>query len=94
MTESGLVIDPGGSDHFGGTMGFGGVEVQKGEGRWHGVCLALAECARRGLISGEMAGEVLEWVVKVRLRCAFDWCRAATDECRLSHLIFAEPRIL
>ena len=64
-TVFGTVIDPGGSDYSGGTMGFGGNEITRGEGRWHGVCLALAECGRRGLISSEMVGEVLEWVTKV-----------------------------
>lgn len=67
LTEYGTVIDPGGSDHSGGTMGFGGVEIGRGEGRWHGVCLALAECGRRGLIGEDLVQEALAWVLRVSL---------------------------
>jgi hypothetical protein len=61
-TSYGTIIDPGGSAS-GGTMGFGGLETTRGEARWHGVCLALAEMARRGLI--EDVGDVVEWTLKV-----------------------------
>lgn len=47
-------------------MGFGGVENTKGEARWHGCCLALAEMARRGLISDEHAiKDSVYWVLRV-----------------------------
>jgi hypothetical protein len=63
-TPQGLVVDPGGSAP-GGIMGFGGNESVRGEARWHGVCLALAELARRGLLKGEEVRRAVEWVVKV-----------------------------
>lgn len=47
-------------------MGFGGSESVRGESRWHGVCLALAELARRGLIGDDAVGETVKWVLKVR----------------------------
>jgi len=49
-------------------MGFGGLESTRGEARWHGVCLALAEMARRGLVAGEAVGEAVLWVLKVSAR--------------------------
>ncbi|WVO16748.1 hypothetical protein L204_104432 [Cryptococcus depauperatus] len=63
-TSFGTIIDPGGSSTVGGTMGFEGLETQRGEARWHGVCLALAEMARRGLILGEAIEESVSWVLK------------------------------
>ncbi|OXB38247.1 hypothetical protein LQV05_006482 [Cryptococcus neoformans] len=74
FTSFGIVIDPGGSSASGGTMGFGGSEVQRGEARWHGVCLALAEMGRRGLIQGEAVEGAVEWVVKA---LTFDLRRAS-----------------
>jgi hypothetical protein len=62
-TSFGTIVDPGGNAP-GGTMGFGGAETVKGEARWHGVCLALAEMARRGLLLEE-ADQAVEWVLKV-----------------------------
>lgn len=49
-------------------MGFAGLESTRGEARWHGVCLALAEMARRGLVAGEAVGEAVRWVLKVSAR--------------------------
>jgi hypothetical protein len=46
-------------------MGFGGAESLRGDARWHGVCLALAELARRGLVKEEVLGETVTWVLKV-----------------------------
>lgn len=63
-TSFGAVIDPGGSAAGNGTMGLGGVEVARGEGRWHGVCLAVAEMARRGLINEDAVGSIVPWVIK------------------------------
>ena len=60
----GTIVDPGGSGS-GGTMGFGGAESLRGDARWHGVCLALAELARRGLVKEEVLGETVTWVLKV-----------------------------
>jgi hypothetical protein len=60
----GTIVDPGGSGS-GGTMGFGGAESIRGDARWHGVCLALAELARRGLVREDMLGETVTWVLKV-----------------------------
>ncbi|WWD08947.1 hypothetical protein V865_007062 [Kwoniella europaea PYCC6329] len=75
LTSFGTVIDPGGSSSTGGTMGFGGVETTRGEARWHGVCLALAEMARRGLIKEEeQIGNAVKWVVKA---LTFDLRRAS-----------------
>lgn len=64
-TPFGTIVDPGGSS-AGGAMGFGGAESVRGESRWHGVCLALAEMARRGLIAEEAIGQTVTWVLKVR----------------------------
>ncbi|WWD22528.1 hypothetical protein CI109_107021 [Kwoniella shandongensis] len=73
-TSFGTIIDPGGSASSGGTMGFGGLETTRGEARWHGVCLALAEMARRGLLEGEAVEGAVEWVVKA---LTFDLRRAS-----------------
>lgn len=63
----GQVVDPGGNASVGGTMGFGGAETTKGEARWHGCCLALAEMARRGLIKeDEATSQTVAWALKVR----------------------------
>ena len=51
-TPRGRILEPGGGS--------------RGDARWHGVCLALAETARRGLIDQERLGEMLPWVIKVR----------------------------
>nr|XP_019014520.1 uncharacterized protein I206_00602 [Kwoniella pini CBS 10737]OCF53301.1 hypothetical protein I206_00602 [Kwoniella pini CBS 10737] len=45
-----------------------------GEARWHGVCLALAEMARRGLIRNEEIGNAIKWVIKA---LTFDLRRAS-----------------
>ncbi|WVQ93564.1 hypothetical protein IAU59_000639 [Kwoniella sp. CBS 9459] len=74
LTSFGTVIDPGGSSTSGGTLGFGGLETSRGEARWHGVCLALAELARRGLVDEEAVGEAVEWVIKA---LTFDLRRAS-----------------
>lgn len=63
-TSFGTIVDPGGSN-AGGAMGFGGSETVRGESRWHGVCLAIAELARRGLIADDAIGETVGWVLKV-----------------------------
>ncbi|GHJ90423.1 hypothetical protein NliqN6_6825 [Naganishia liquefaciens] len=49
-TERGKVVDPGGGSN--------------GEAKWHGLCLALAEMGRRGLIENEVVDELLGWAVK------------------------------
>lgn len=67
----GTIVDPGGSGS-GGTMGFGGAESLRGDARWHGVCLALAELARRGLMKEEVLRETVTWVLKVRELCLTD----------------------
>jgi len=65
-TDYGIVVDPGGTASSGGTMGFGGSETTRGEARWHGCCLAIAELARRGLVKEEEAiAESVNWVIKV-----------------------------
>ncbi|ORY25084.1 armadillo-type protein [Naematelia encephala] len=69
----GTIIDPGGNA-VGTGMGFGGIETTRGEARWHGVCLALAEMARRGLLAGEAIGEAVNWVLKA---LTFDLRRAS-----------------
>lgn len=56
-THFGTILDPGGSN--------GGDGTNKGESRWHGVCLAVAEMARRGLVKGDAVGEAVRWVMKV-----------------------------
>jgi len=73
-SKFGTVIDPGGSATGRGAMGLGGVEATRGEARWHGVCLAVAELARRGLLSTDAVTEVVPWVVKV---LTFDLRRAS-----------------
>ena len=65
-TSFGTITDPGGGVS-GGLMGLGGMETTRGEARWHGVCLALAEMARRGLVADDTIGQVIHWVLKVRL---------------------------
>ncbi|GFZ52002.1 hypothetical protein JCM24511_09773 [Saitozyma sp. JCM 24511] len=72
-TSFGTVVDPGGSP-VGGMMGFGGAETVRGEARWHGVCLAVAEMARRGLLKHEAIGEAVKWVLKA---LTFDLRRAS-----------------
>lgn len=74
LTKFGTVIDPGGSAGGNGTMGLGGQETSRGEARWHGVCLAVAELARRGLLPAEAVDEVIPWVVKA---LTFDLRRAS-----------------
>ena len=64
-TNFGLVVDPGGSIMSEGTFGFGGSESMKGEARWHGCCLALAEMARRGLLQGDLIFQAVKWGMKV-----------------------------
>ncbi|KAJ9116353.1 hypothetical protein QFC22_004794 [Naganishia vaughanmartiniae] len=49
-TERGKVVDPGGGSN--------------GDAKWHGLCLALAEMGRRGLIGDEIVGDLLGWAVK------------------------------
>lgn len=73
-TAWGTVIDPGGSAASGGAMGLGGVEGTRGEARWHGVCLAVAELGRRGLLSEAAVTEAVPWVVKA---LTFDLRRAS-----------------
>ncbi|KAL7418710.1 hypothetical protein Q5752_006393 [Cryptotrichosporon argae] len=73
MTSFGTVLDPGGSSAAG-TMGFAGGDVTRGEARWHGVCLAIAEMARRGLLDAEAVGEAVGWVLKA---LTFDLRRAS-----------------
>ena len=51
-TNRGRILDPGGGS--------------RGDARWHGVCLALAETARRGLLDEAHIAETLPWVIKVR----------------------------
>lgn len=49
-------------------MGFGGAESVRGEARWHGCCLAIAELARRGLVKDDDAiSESVQWVIKASL---------------------------
>jgi hypothetical protein len=45
-------------------MGLGGVEATRGEARWHGVCLAVAELARRGLMTGDAVAEAVPWAIE------------------------------
>ncbi|KAL1413220.1 hypothetical protein Q8F55_000973 [Vanrija albida] len=73
-TAFGTVVDPGGSTASGGAMGLGGSEATRGEARWHGVCLAVAELARRGLLDADAVAEVTPWVVKA---LTFDLRRAS-----------------
>lgn len=51
-TDRGKIVDPGGGSN--------------GEAKWHGLCLALAEMGRRGLIENDMVKDLLRWAVKVR----------------------------
>ena len=71
MTSFGTIIDPGGGAS-GGAMGFGGHEASRGEARWHGVCLALAEMARRAVLDGDAISQAVGWVMKVSLHCDDD----------------------
>lgn len=50
-TDRGKIVDPGGGSN--------------GEAKWHGLCLALAEMGRRGLIENDMVKDMLSWAVKV-----------------------------
>lgn len=50
-TDRGKIVDPGGGSN--------------GEAKWHGLCLALAEMGRRGLIENDMVKDLLSWAVKV-----------------------------
>lgn len=65
-----------------------------GEAKWHGVCLALAELARRGLITGEMMPNLLPWVIKVNRACHVQLTLFHTDwfllDIRLLDSIFVE----
>ena len=71
-TADGVVVDPGGTASSAGTMGFGGSETSRGEARWHGCCLAIAELSRRGLVKDEESiAESVNWVVKVSLRYSY-----------------------
>lgn len=64
-TSFGTIVDPGGSAAGGGhALSLGGLEVARGEGRWHGVCLAVAEMARRGLLGEEAVAKVVPLIVK------------------------------
>lgn len=67
-------------------MGFGGAESVRGDARWHGVCLALAELARRGLVREEMLEETVTWVLKVSQLSGNQAEIRGTDD-RLFHLI-------
>lgn len=51
-TERGKVVDPGGGSN--------------GDAKWHGLCLALAEMGRRGLVEDDMVGDLLGWAIKAR----------------------------
>lgn len=73
-TTFGTVVDPGGSAAGGSAMGLGGLETSRGEARWHGVCLAVAEMARRGLLSPNAVADTVPWVVKA---LTFDLRRAS-----------------
>jgi hypothetical protein len=73
-SKFGTIIDPGGSATGRGAMGLGGVEATRGEARWHGVCLAVAELARRGLLSTDAVAEVVPWAIKA---LTFDLRRAS-----------------
>ncbi|ORX34799.1 armadillo-type protein [Kockovaella imperatae] len=63
-TAYGVVVDPGGTDATEGTMGLGGLELTRGEARWHGCCLAIAEMARRALIRVQAVQQVVQWALK------------------------------
>lgn len=74
LAKNGTVVDPGGNAGGNGTMGLGGQETSRGEARWHGVCLAVAELARRGLFPAVAVDEAVPWVVKA---LTFDLRRAS-----------------
>ncbi|EIW73358.1 hypothetical protein TREMEDRAFT_26174 [Tremella mesenterica DSM 1558] len=61
LSYFGTIIDPGGSPSTKGTMGLGGYEMSRGEARWHGVCLASAELARRGLLKNDAISGAITW---------------------------------
>lgn len=42
-----------------------------GEAKWHGLCLALAEMGRRGLIGDDVVDDLLRWAIKVRASVSF-----------------------
>lgn len=75
-------------------MGFGGAESLRGDARWHGVCLALAELARRGLVKEEFLGETVAWVLKVSRSATSERLRQALsfDLRRASHSVGANVR--
>ena len=64
-TAFGIIVDPGGNAASEGILGSEGLDVSRGEARWHGCCLALAEMARRGLVKGETLGQSVQWATKV-----------------------------
>ena len=92
-TSLGTIIDPGGSI-AGGTLGLGGLETTRGEARWHGVCLALAELTRRGLLQEDAIPDTVLWVLKVEFfHVPHADCKALKfDLRRASHSIGANVR--
>ena len=66
-TAYGFVVDPGGIHVSDGTLGLGGLELSRGEARWHGCCLAIAEMARRAHVRGEAVAEAVQWAGKVSM---------------------------
>jgi hypothetical protein len=80
-TAQGRILEPGGGS--------------RGDARWHGVCLALAETARRGLIDQERLGEMLPWVLKVGERRRIDCLSRLSNHIvdRHCHSISGEGRI-
>lgn len=80
LSSYGTVVDPGGSSSSGGIMGLGGDDVVRGEARWHGVCLAVAEMARRGLVQDEAIDEAVQWAIKVG-------CYLMKSVCMLMHRV-------
>lgn len=64
ITDKGKVLDPGGGAGHG------------GEGRWHGICLAIAEMARRGVVDRKAISSLLPWAIRVndtRKSCFRNW---------------------
>ena len=64
-TPFGIIIDPGGNAASEGSLGPRGLDLSRGEARWHGCCLAVAEMARRALIQGEALSQAVQWATKV-----------------------------